>query len=181
MFTQALSILNFVCNTHYPRLIYVGNGSAIHVVTSRHSIFPIPNIYRSFQLKNVLVTSNIIKNLYRLKSLLLKITVLLNLILMVLLFLIIRFVVLSSVVIAPPLYPVTSSHAFVSISPTIWHQRIGHSDDQVLKHLSSSSSISCLSKNNVTCHAYQLGKHYRIPFYLSNSIVSLPFEIIHSD
>ena len=57
-------ILNSVSNNHYsPRAIYVGNGSAILVVTSGHSIFPVLNIYRTLHLQNVLITPNIIKNL----------------------------------------------------------------------------------------------------------------------
>ena len=56
-------ILDSHSNNHYPRSIYVGNGSTIPVVTSGHSTFPISNIYRPLHLQNVLITPNIIKNL----------------------------------------------------------------------------------------------------------------------
>lgn len=56
-------ILKFVSNNHYPRSIYISNGSAIPIVTSGHSTFPIPNIYRTLHLQNVLITPNIIKSL----------------------------------------------------------------------------------------------------------------------
>ncbi|KAI3524088.1 hypothetical protein L1887_02737 [Cichorium endivia] len=56
-------ILDSLCNNYFPRSIYVGNGSAIPVVTSGHSTLPISNIYRPLHLQNVLITPNIIKNL----------------------------------------------------------------------------------------------------------------------
>ena len=55
-------ILNYVSNNHYsPHSIYVSNGSAIPVVTSGYSLFPVLNIYRTLRLQNVLITPNIIK------------------------------------------------------------------------------------------------------------------------
>ncbi|GJS82141.1 ribonuclease H-like domain-containing protein [Tanacetum coccineum] len=35
--------------------------------------------------------------------------------------------------------------------------------------------------SSVLCHACQLGKHVRLPFSLSETIVKAPFDIIHSD
>lgn len=50
-------------NRHYHQSIYVGNGSAILVVTSGHTTFPIPNTYHTLHLPNVLITPNIVKNM----------------------------------------------------------------------------------------------------------------------
>ncbi|GJS15252.1 ribonuclease H-like domain-containing protein [Tanacetum coccineum] len=61
---------------------------------------------------------------------------------------------------AGDLYPVTSPsstpHALLSVSPSTWHQRLRHPGEE-------------------------LGKHVRLPFSSSNSIVFRSFEIVHSD
>ena len=69
----------------------------------------------------------------------------------------------------------------VAASAEVWHRRLGHPSDQVLQRILSSLSLS-FSKTDLTnlCHACQLGKHTRLPFSTSNSIVSNPFDIIHS-
>nr|GEZ10670.1 ribonuclease H-like domain-containing protein [Tanacetum cinerariifolium] len=84
------------------------------------------------------------------------------------------------------LYPVTKpstlSTAFVSTSSTTWHQRLGHSGDEVLRSLSSRQFISCNKAKSIhVCHACQLCKHVKLPFHSSNSLVKHSFDIIHSD
>lgn len=83
-----------------------------------------------------------------------------------------------------PLYPVTKSKSQVHIatSPSIWHQCLGHPSDQTLKILLSCNLISCNKvKSYMLCHSCQLRKHTRLPFSLSTSYLSAPFDIIHSD
>ncbi|GJY07062.1 ribonuclease H-like domain-containing protein [Tanacetum coccineum] len=84
------------------------------------------------------------------------------------------------------LYPVTkpstSPTAFLSISASTWHQRLGHPGDEVLRSLVSRRFISCnKEKAPHLCHACQLGKHVKLPFHSSDSIVENYFDIIHSD
>ncbi|GKD86283.1 ribonuclease H-like domain-containing protein [Tanacetum coccineum] len=86
------------------------------------------------------------------------------------------------------LYPITqqpSSQTLVvllSFSSTTWHRRLGHPGDDVLHRLESRNLISCRkSKLFALCHACQLGKHAKLPFYNSESSVDSVFEIIHSD
>ncbi|GKA05908.1 ribonuclease H-like domain-containing protein [Tanacetum coccineum] len=65
-----------------------------------------------------------------------------------------------------------------------WHQRLGHpeSESEVLCRLVSPNLISCnKEKPPVLCHAYQLGKHVRLPFVSSNTSVTSRFDIVHSD
>nr|GFA48297.1 ribonuclease H-like domain-containing protein [Tanacetum cinerariifolium] len=82
------------------------------------------------------------------------------------------------------LYPVTSPSypkAFL-VSQHTWHQRLGHPGSDVLRTLVSNNFISCnKTKSLVLCHACQLGKHVRLPFLLSETVVTSPFNIIHSD
>ncbi|GJS33982.1 ribonuclease H-like domain-containing protein [Tanacetum coccineum] len=83
------------------------------------------------------------------------------------------------------LYPVTKPstipHAFLT-SQYMWHQRLGHPGSEVLRRLLSSNSILCnKEKPPVLCHACQLGKHVRLPFASSSTLVQSCFDIIHSD
>ncbi|GKA09271.1 ribonuclease H-like domain-containing protein [Tanacetum coccineum] len=84
------------------------------------------------------------------------------------------------------LYPVTPPSpipkALLSVSPTTWHQRLGHPGEDVLRSLVSRQFISCnKEKSSHICHACQLGKHVILSFSSSNSIVTHCFEIMHSD
>nr|GEV31620.1 ribonuclease H-like domain-containing protein [Tanacetum cinerariifolium] len=84
------------------------------------------------------------------------------------------------------LYPVTKSSnllvAFVSTSFSTWQQRLGHPEDKVLHSFTSHRFISCnKEKSSHVCHACQLGKHVKVPFHSSDSIVTKCFDIIHYD
>ncbi|GJT68983.1 ribonuclease H-like domain-containing protein [Tanacetum coccineum] len=86
------------------------------------------------------------------------------------------------------LYPVTQQPplqtpvVLLSLSSTTWHRRLGHPGEDVLRRLESSNLISCnKSKSSALCHACQLGKHVKLPFYSSESSAKSIFEIIHSD
>ncbi|GKD08332.1 ribonuclease H-like domain-containing protein [Tanacetum coccineum] len=85
------------------------------------------------------------------------------------------------------LYPVTqqpspqTSVVLLSFSSTTLHRRLGHPGDDVLRCLESKNLISCRkSKLSALCHACQLGKHAKLPFYNSESSIDYVFEIIHS-
>ncbi|GJW12071.1 ribonuclease H-like domain-containing protein [Tanacetum coccineum] len=86
------------------------------------------------------------------------------------------------------LYPVTQQPplqtpvVLLFFSSITWHRRLGHPGDDVLRRLESSNLISCTkSKLPALCHACQLGKHVKLPFYSFASSVKSVFEIIHSD
>nr|GEX94419.1 hybrid signal transduction histidine kinase M [Tanacetum cinerariifolium] len=84
------------------------------------------------------------------------------------------------------LYPVTKSSnltvAFVYTSSSTWHQCLDHLRDEVLRSFTSRRFISCnKEKSSHVFHACQLGKHAKLPFHSSDSIVTKCFDIIHSD
>ncbi|GJX35698.1 ribonuclease H-like domain-containing protein [Tanacetum coccineum] len=57
-------------------------------------------------------------------------------------------------------------YAFL-VSQHTWHQRLGHPGSDVLRRLVSNNVISCnKEKPPVLCHACQLGKHARLPFFV---------------
>jgi hypothetical protein len=73
----------------------------------------------------------------------------------------------------------TVPHALTVVAPTTWHRRLGHLGPDVLSSLSRSSFIQCTSKKHDFCHACQLGKHTRLPFYSSSRRAEHPFDLIH--
>ncbi|GKE10486.1 ribonuclease H-like domain-containing protein, partial [Tanacetum coccineum] len=84
------------------------------------------------------------------------------------------------------LYPVTppspTPHALLPVSPSTWHQRLGLPSEDVLCSLKSRQYISYnKDKSSHLCHACQFGKHVRLPFTSSDSIITCSFEIVHSD
>ncbi|KAL4588677.1 hypothetical protein LXL04_001570 [Taraxacum kok-saghyz] len=171
-------------NSNFASSVLVGDGSSMPVTKMGHTTLPHTNPYRTLQLRNVLITPAVIKNLISVR----------------------RFVrenmctiefdsfgfsvkdfltrqVLMRCDSSGDLYPVTTPtpQAFV-IGPTLWHQRLGHPGHHVFKHLVSSRFISCSSdKDNTLCHACQTGKHVKLPFSSSNSRTTFPFELVHSD
>ncbi|GJZ66253.1 ribonuclease H-like domain-containing protein [Tanacetum coccineum] len=62
------------------------------------------------------------------------------------------------------------------------HQRLGHPGDNVIQTLSSRGLVSYHKQNTQhLCRACQLGKQTKLPFQQSTTIVTSPFDIIHSD
>ncbi|KAL0458674.1 UNVERIFIED_CONTAM: Retrovirus-related Pol polyprotein from transposon RE2 [Sesamum latifolium] len=78
-----------------------------------------------------------------------------------------------------------SSFSHLSFSATqtcneaIWHRRLGHPSVQTLKHLSICGSLN--DSIEVVCEVCPLAKQARIPFPLSNSHSSAPFDLLHMD
>ncbi|GKD26174.1 ribonuclease H-like domain-containing protein, partial [Tanacetum coccineum] len=84
------------------------------------------------------------------------------------------------------LYPTTKSStiptAFLSIRSSTWHQRLSHPSYEVLCSLVSRQFISCNKEKSIhICYACQHGKHVKLPFHSSDSIIEQCFDIIHSD
>ena len=80
--------------------------------------------------------------------------------------------------------PTTSTSAFLSMTSTLWHSRLGHPTENIIGYLRLNSIISCNKSTNNThllCHSCQISKHKRLPFFDSISCTLLPFDIIHCD
>ncbi|CAL9241108.1 unnamed protein product [Arabidopsis halleri] len=169
--------LRSISNSRYIPNITVGNGSSAAVTTLGQGTILSPS--RSFQLQDVLVCPSIIKNLISVR----------------------KFVTDNSCSVefdpfgfcikdlhtrtkllrcnSPgPLYSVQPSYssspaqAFVSTTDgSLWHNRLGHTSNQSLSRVLSSSLSTLCNNNDLTkmCRACQLGKHVRQPFSLSNN------------
>jgi hypothetical protein len=70
-----------------------------------------------------------------------------------------------------------------SASSQLWHRRLGHISHDALRHLTSSSSISCNKGSTAPdiCHTCQLGRHVRLPFSISQSRALRHFDLVHCD
>jgi hypothetical protein len=63
--------------------------------------------------------------------------------------------------------------------PDLWHRRLGHPRSSTMSRL---APHTCHNKPSTTlCHACQLGKNVRKPFYSSASRTFRPFERLHCD
>ncbi|GJV72054.1 ribonuclease H-like domain-containing protein [Tanacetum coccineum] len=167
----------------YPS-VSVGDGHSIPVTNMGHSILPTPT--RSLHLNNVLITPHIVKNLIYVRQFVRdnNCTIEFDAFGFSVKDFLTRRVLLRCDN-TRDLYPVTAPspipHAFL-VSQHTWHQRLGHPGGEVLRRLVSSNFISCnKEKPPVLCHACQLGKHVRLPFVSSSTVISSCFDIIHSD
>ncbi|GJY71481.1 ribonuclease H-like domain-containing protein [Tanacetum coccineum] len=192
MDTGASSHLNFnasnLSTIFYKRLfpsVHVGDDNSIPVTNTGHSI--IPSIHRPIHLYNVLVTPNIIKNLIFVRQFTRdnNYTIEFDVFGFSVKDFLTRHILLrcdSPGDLYPVTKPSTTPTAFLSTSTSTWHQRLGHPGDEVLRSLVSHQFISCnKEKSPHICRACQLGKHVKLPFHRSDSIVEHCFDIIHSD
>ncbi|GJR20148.1 ribonuclease H-like domain-containing protein [Tanacetum coccineum] len=148
----------------YPS-ISVGDGHSIPVTNTGHSILPTPT--RSLHLNNVLIIPHIVKNLIYVRQVIRdnNCTIEFDAFGFFVKDFLTRRVLLRCDS-TRNLYPVTAPspipHAFL-VSQHMWHQSLGHPEGEVLRH------------------ACQLGKHVKLPFVSSDTVISSCFDIIHSD
>lgn len=77
--------------------------------------------------------------------------------------------------------PVVSS-ALLAFSPDLWHKRLGHLNNVSLNSVFRSNPLLCNKSSPLSsCEPCFLGKSIKQPFLASQSTVSKPFDIIHSD
>ncbi|GKD08721.1 ribonuclease H-like domain-containing protein [Tanacetum coccineum] len=138
--------LSTLFNTRLYSSIHVGDGNSIPVTNTGHSI--IHSLHRPLHLNNVLVTPNIIKNLISVRQFTRdnNCTIKFDAFGFSMKDFLTRHILLrcdSSGDLYPVTKPSTLPAAFVSTSSTMWHQRLGHPRDEVLRSLSSRHFISC--------------------------------------
>jgi histone deacetylase 1/2 len=86
------------------------------------------------------------------------------------------------------LYPVSSGSPHMSRRPfagvasvDLWHQRLGHAGVAALRSLSNSFAFECTKFSSHSCHACRTGKNVRLPFESSSSCSYFPFQLLHLD
>ncbi|GJY06860.1 ribonuclease H-like domain-containing protein [Tanacetum coccineum] len=181
---NSITSLSNVLNSCMYSSISVGDRHSIHVTNTGHSILSTP--LKSLHLNNVLITPHIVKNLISVRQFVRDIdcTIKFDSFGFSVKDFMTRWVLLrcdSTGDLYPVMHPSLIPSAFL-VSQHTWHQRLGHPGSEVLRRLVSNNVISCnKEKPPVLCHACQLGKHVRLPFVSSSTIVSSCFEIVHSD
>jgi hypothetical protein len=75
---------------------------------------------------------------------------------------------------------IAAPRILVDVATSTWHRRLGHPGLDALSSLSRSSFISYTSTTHVFCHACQLTKHTRLPFFSSSSAEKV-FDLLHLD
>ena len=76
---------------------------------------------------------------------------------------------------------VSSSVATTTLSPDLWHSRLGHASLSRLQLLASQSHLGSISFHKFDCMACQFSKQTKLPFNNSDSFSSAPFNLVHSD
>nr|GEV14366.1 ribonuclease H-like domain-containing protein [Tanacetum cinerariifolium] len=162
----------------------VGDGHFIPVTNIGHSILSTP--FKSFRLNNVLITSHIVKKLIYVRQFIFDndCTIEFDSFGFSIKDFVTRRVLLRCdstgdlyLVMAPSPIP-----SVFLVSQQTWHQRLGHPRTEVQRRLVSNNVISCnKEKLPVLFHTCQLGKHVRLSFISSSTIVSSCFEIVHSN
>lgn len=181
--------LNSVFNLTTGKSVMVANGNRIPIHKAGSVSFPTKS--RPLSLNTVLVTPSIIKNLisvrkfttdnvcsiefdpfgFSVKDLITRRTIFRS----------------DSTGDLYPVFPFSNNSSqdhssFLATSSSIWHQRLAHPNNISLNSLFSSSVLACNKHDLQTlCNACQLGKQNKLPFSHSDSAVSAPFDIIHSD
>nr|GEX79754.1 ribonuclease H-like domain-containing protein [Tanacetum cinerariifolium] len=178
---NSVTSLSTVFNSCMYPFVSVGNGHSIPVTITGHSNLPTPSKF--LHLNNVLITPHIVKiliSIFRDNNCTIE-------------FISFGFSVKDFMThrvllrcdSTGDLYPIKAPssipHTFLN-SQHMWHQHLGHPGSDVLRRLVSNNVISCnKEKPHVLFHACQLGKHVRLLFVSSNTIVTSCFNIIHSD
>ena len=84
--------------------------------------------------------------------------------------------------ITPNTLPNTTPSTFAALSPSLWHEHLGHLGESILESLRLNNHIECnKTSGSSVCHSCVLGTHVKLPFESSNSENVMPFDIIHSD
>ncbi|GJZ42405.1 ribonuclease H-like domain-containing protein [Tanacetum coccineum] len=181
---SSVTSLSDIFNTCMYPSISVGDGHSIPVTNTGHSIFPTPT--KTLHLNNVLITPHIVKKLIYVRQFVRdnNCTVEFDTFGFSVKDFMTRRVLLRCDS-TGDLYPVTTPSLIpqsLLVSQHTWHQRLRHPISEVLRRLVSNNFISCnKDKPPVLCHACQLGKHVRLPFVSSNTVVTSCFDIVHSD
>ncbi|GJV64960.1 ribonuclease H-like domain-containing protein [Tanacetum coccineum] len=166
----------------YPS-VSVGDGYTIPVTKYGHSILPTP--HRPLHLNNVIITPNIVKNLIFVCQFVRDNNCTVE-------FDAFGFPIKDCMTLRVLLrcdaleiftghetfhYPSCFSHLSVYMAPTPWTSR-----SEVVRRILSSNSITCTKEKPLfLCHACQLGKHVRLPFVSSNTLVMSCFDVVHLD
>ncbi|GAA0184334.1 hypothetical protein LIER_31622 [Lithospermum erythrorhizon] len=196
--TSDRGTLPYYFNSNTPTNIVVGDCNSVPISGYGHAVLPLPN--PPLHLKNVLHVSKIIKNLISVRKFTTDNCVSIE-------FDPFGFSVKdlrtgtrimrcdctgALYPLLPTTRPFSSSRSsaqpttvfpsnFLSLSSTLWHERLGHPGAPVFATLRKNNFINCNGYLKDFCQSCALCKHIKLPFNISTSVTSMPFDIIHND
>lgn len=176
-------------------MVTVGNGSSSPVI--HIGLTTLPTLSTPLKLNNVLIVSNLVRNLVSVRKLVADNSCSIEFDLFGFCFKDLRTMQeilhcnsngdLYPIIIGPSSTSSSTSthhpHALLvaSTSTEIWHCHLGHPGHDTLSSLTRSFHIPCNKVVFPLCHACQWGKHVRLPFSCYNTTTVTPFQIIHCD
>ena len=80
-----------------------------------------------------------------------------------------------------PSHIVSSSVVATTLSPNLWHSRLGHAFLSRLQLLASQGHLGSVSFHKFDCMSCQSGKQTKLPFNNNDSFSFTPFDLVHSD
>jgi transposase InsO family protein len=81
-----------------------------------------------------------------------------------------------------PSHMVSSSvAATTTLSPNLWHSRLGHASLSRLQLLASQGHLGSVNFHKFDCMSCQFDKQTKLSFNNSDSFSSAPFDLVHSD
>jgi hypothetical protein len=75
----------------------------------------------------------------------------------------------------------SSAIATTTLSPDLWHSRLGHASLSRIQLLDSQGHLGSVSFHKFNCMSCQFGKQKKLPFNNSDSFSSTPFDLVHFD
>jgi hypothetical protein len=75
----------------------------------------------------------------------------------------------------------SSVAATTTLSPDLWHFRLGHASLSHLQLLTSQGHLGSVSFHKFDCMSCQFGKQTKLPFNNSDSFSSAPFDLVYSN
>ncbi|KAL5804239.1 hypothetical protein ACOSQ3_031039 [Xanthoceras sorbifolium] len=75
----------------------------------------------------------------------------------------------------------TASPNTQSIVANLWHVKLGHPSSSILQNILQSLHLPLKMSSIKFCEACKLGKHHQLPFPISKTVYTKPFELIHTD
>jgi hypothetical protein len=80
-----------------------------------------------------------------------------------------------------PSHMVSSSAVTTTLSPDLWHSRLGQAFLSRLQLLASQGHLGSVSFHKFDYMSCQFGKQTKLPFNNSDYFSSAPFDLVHSD
>ena len=183
--TAQSGMLSSAFNMSITPSVRVGDGSTVPVTKIGNAVLSSPS--KQLLLKNVLVCPSFIKNLISVRQFVTqnKCTVEFDPFGFTVKDLLSRTTLLRCDS-SGPLYSVTPhtpprSPLALTADGSLWHRRLGHPGGSICRSLNSLDFSNKNADMITLCHACKLDKHVRLPFSSSSTIVTEPFQIIHSD